>query len=254
VAPLDIAALTRDPGTAGIFLDFDGTLSEIAPAPQAARAVEGLGPVLERLVVSFRVVAIVSGRPAAQLAGLVAAPVRFFGLYGLEDEGGPAAAAERLAAAVADALPEIERAAGYVPGAWVERKGLSAAVHYRGVTEPETARRVLLERLGAVARARDMEIIEGKRVLELAAGPRPDKGDVVRRITREADLRALIFAGDDLADLDAFQAVEELSAEGRTGVKVAVRAAETPDRLVDRADHVVEGPQGLLDLPPDLAG
>jgi trehalose 6-phosphate phosphatase len=221
VTPPGLEELTRHAALTGVFLDFDGTLSEIAPTPEDARAVEGLGPVLERLVARYRVVAVVSGRPAAQVAALVRVPVRFFGLYGLEDERGPAPDARRLAAAVEEVIPEIERAAAYVPGTRVERKGLSVAVHYRGVPEPEAA---------------------------LAAGPRPSKGDVLRRVARAEDLRYLLFAGDDLADLEAFDAVETLTAEGLMGIRVAVRSAETPDRLVERADLVVEGPRGLLDL------
>jgi trehalose 6-phosphate phosphatase len=248
VTPPGLEALTRHATVTGVFLDFDGTLSEIAPTPEDARAVEGLGPVLERLVARYRVVAIVSGRPASQVEALVGVPVRFFGLYGLEDERGPAADAERLAAAAEEAFPEIERAAAYVPGTRVERKGLSVAVHYRGVPEPEAARRVLLERLGAVARARDLQVMEGKRVVELAAGPRPSKGDVLRRVARAEGLRYLLFAGDDLADLEAFDAVEALASEGLMGIRVAVRSPETPDRLVERADLVVEGPRGLLAL------
>ena len=248
MTPPGLEELTRHATVTGVFLDFDGTLSEIAPTPEDARAVEGLGPVLEQLVARYRVVAVVSGRPAAQVAALVGVPVRFFGLYGLEDERGLTADAERLAAAVEEAVPEVERAAAYVPGARVERKGLSVAVHYRGVPEPEAARRVLLERLGAVVRARDLEVMEGKRVVELAAGPRPSKGDVIRRVTRAEGLRYLLFAGDDLADLDAFDAVDGLASEGFRGIRVAVRSAETPDRLVERADLVVDGPRGLLDL------
>jgi trehalose 6-phosphate phosphatase len=248
VTPPGLEELTRHATLTGVFLDFDGTLSEIAPTPEDARAVEGLGPLLERLVARYRVVAVVSGRPAAQVAALVGVPVRIFGLYGLEDERGPAADARQLAAAVEEAIPEIERAAAYVPGTRVERKGLSVAVHYRGVPEPEAARRVLLERLGAVVRARDLQVIEGKRVVELAAGPRPSKGDVLRRIARAEGLRYLLFAGDDLADLEAFDALEALTAEGLMGIRVAVRSAETPDRMVEQADLVVEGPRGLLDL------
>jgi trehalose 6-phosphate phosphatase len=248
VTPPGLEELIRHAAVTGVFLDFDGTLSEIAPTPEDARAVEGLGPVLEQLVARYRVVAVVSGRPVAQVTTLVSVPVRFFGLYGLEDERGPAADARRLSAAVEEAIPEIERAAAYVPGTRVERKGLSVAVHYRGVPEPEAARRVLLERLGAVVQAHDLQVIEGKRVVELAAGPRPSKGDVLRRVARAEGLRYLLFAGDDLADLEAFDAVEALASEGFAGIRVAVRSAETPDRLVQQADLVVEGPRGLLDL------
>lgn len=252
VTPPRLRDLRDHPDQAGVFLDFDGTLSEIAPTPEDARAVDGIAPVLERLASRYRVVAAISGRPAAEVATLLEAPIRVFGLYGLEDERGPAPDGEERRAGIERALPAIERAAGYVPGATVERKGLSAAVHYRAAAEPALARRVLLERLQGIARGYGLDVIEGKRVIELTAGPRPRKGDVLTRVAREEGLRHVLYAGDDLADLDAFGALDALAGEGVGCVRVAVRSAETPERLIERADVVVEGPGALLDLLAEL--
>ena len=252
VTPPDLDGFRDHADESGVFLDFDGTLSEIAPTPEAARPVEGVAPVLERLTSRYRVVAAISGRPAAEVVSLLGAGLRVFGLYGLEDEVGPAPGTEERRAAVQRALPAIERAAAYVPGARLERKGLSAAVHYRAASDPELARRVLLERLEGVAREHGLEVIEGKRVVELAPGPRPRKGEVVATVAREEALRYVLYAGDDLADLDAFSALDGLAAEGVGCVRVAVRSAETPDPLVERADLVVEGPPALLELLSEL--
>jgi trehalose 6-phosphate phosphatase len=248
----DIDELRLHAAETGLFLDFDGTLSEIVATPEEARATGGVSEVLSRLSARYRVVAVVSGRPARQVARLVDAPVRVFGLYGAETDRGPAAGAEALGTTVSAALPEIERAAAYVPGVRVERKGLSAAVHYRGAADPEAARRVLLERLAATAAAHGLEVIEGKRVIELVAGPGPSKGRVVEAAA--AGLRFVLFAGDDLADLDAFEALERLADRGVKGLKVAVRSEEAPQRLIDQADLVVEGPSGLIELLERLAG
>jgi trehalose 6-phosphate phosphatase len=248
----DIDEFRLHAAEAGLFLDFDGTLSEIVATPEEARATSGASEVLSRLATRYRVVAVVSGRPARQVARLIDAPVRVFGLYGAETEEGAAAGWEALTAQVSAALPEIERAAAYVPGARVERKGLSAAVHYRGAADPEAARRVLLERLADPAVVHGLKVMEGKRVVELTAGPGPSKGRVVE--TAASDLRFVLFAGDDLADLDAFEALEQLAARGVKILKVAVRSEETPERLIGRADLVVQGPSGLLELLEGLAG
>lgn len=242
--------LAAAPQRAGVLLDFDGTLSEIAPTPQAARAIEGAAETLEALARRFRTVAVISGRRAAEVAARLARPrgVRIFGLYGLEDEDGPlgADARERLNAA-ARALPDIERAAGFVPGTLVEPKGLQVAVHYRGSLDPEHARRVLLARLSQVGRELGFEVLEGKRVVELAPAGAPTKGRVVASLAEDAGLERVLYAGDDLADLDAFEAVASLA-----GIRVAVRSSETPEQLVARADLVVDGPSGLLELLRDL--
>jgi trehalose 6-phosphate phosphatase len=97
-----------------------------------------------------------------------------------------------------------------------------------------------------------MDLVEGKMVLELVPTDRPMKGGAVERIAGEAALEAVLFAGDDVADLDAFAALDRLSARGLTAVKVAVRGPETPAPLLEAADLQVEGPEGLVALLRDL--
>jgi trehalose 6-phosphate phosphatase len=236
----------------GVLLDFDGTLSEIAPTPEEARAVPGLRETLEALAAAGAVTAVISGRRAREVASLLRAPVRCFGLYGLEDEGGPLAESADLVAALESALPDVERAAALVPGSRVESKGLQVAVHYRGSPEPESARRVLLERLRKVAQAHGYRLLEGKKVVELAAAVGPTKGHVVDRVAREEGLTAAMYAGDDIADLPAFEAIDRLVVEGITGLKVAVRHTEAPGKLLEAADIVADGPTGVVALLQEL--
>ncbi|HET6771008.1 MAG TPA: trehalose-phosphatase, partial [Actinomycetota bacterium] len=75
----DIASHRRE---AGILLDFDGTLSEIAPSPEEARPVQDAASTLEGLAAAFRVVAVVSGRRARDVASVLGANIRYIGLYG----------------------------------------------------------------------------------------------------------------------------------------------------------------------------
>lgn len=236
----------------GVLLDYDGTLSEIAPTPEDARAVRGAPTVLRRLVRAGAVVVAVSGRRAADVAARLGGAVRCFGLYGLEDERGPLGDGEAMVAATEAALPAVERAAAMVPGSRVEPKGLAVAVHYRGAPDGEAARRVLLERLAPVAEAHGFRLVEGKKVVELAGASAPRKGDVVSRVAAEAGLRAVLYAGDDLADLSAFEAVRRVARAGSTGLAVAVRSAETPEELLRAADLVVDGPAALLSLLGEL--
>jgi trehalose 6-phosphate phosphatase len=131
-------------------------------------------------------------------------------------------------------------------GIRLEPKGPTVAVHYRHARDPDATRTTLLERLGAIAEGSGLRLIEGKRVVELAPGDAPTKGDVVRRNAR--GLEALMYAGDDLADLPAFGAIDEAAASGAAGLKVAVRSRETPGELVSAADLVVDGPPELVTL------
>ncbi len=231
----------------GVFLDFDGTLSEIAPTPGEAAAVPGAAGVLAGLAERFALAAVVSGRRAAEVAERLGHPpgVRIFGLYGLETDAamdGP----EPPAPALEEILPRVLDVAATVPGSLVEPKGSNLAVHYRLAPQTDLARTALLEALGPLAGDVGMRLIEGKRVVELVPAASPSKGDVVER--EGAGLEAALYAGDDLADIEAFAAVDRLVSNGAKGIKVAVASEETPPALLDAADIVVEGPTGLVDL------
>jgi len=223
-------------------LDFDGTLAEIVARPEHARPVDGARGALVELARRYRSVAIVTGRRSEEVAALLdVAHVTYVGLYGLED------AADELVTAI---VPRVQTATLEIAEAWVEDKGVSVAVHYRQAPDPVSARAALLVALQPVATEAGLELIEGKMVLELVPPDRPLKGGAVERLVREHGLQAVLYAGDDHADLDAFDALDRLIGSGdvRAAVRVAVRGPETPPALVDRADVVAEGPPGLVDL------
>jgi trehalose 6-phosphate phosphatase len=204
--------------------------------------VDGAREVLAALAERYRVVGIVTGRRSEEVASLLQVPhLRYFGLYGLESED----EAPELVAAV---VPLVRSAAAVVPEAWVEDKGSSVAVHYRQAPDPVAARAALLVALQPVATGAGLSLIEGKMVLELVPPDRPLKGGAVERLAGEHALRAVLYAGDDHADLDAFAALDRLSARGIDTVKVAVRGPETPAALVDAADVAVDGPAELVAL------
>lgn len=190
-------------------------------------------------------VAILTGRRSEEVAELVDVPgLRYYGLYGMEE------AAPELLTAVGSLA---EAAAAAVPGAWVEDKRASIAVHYRQAPDPAQARASLVRSLRVVASSAGLEVVQGKMVVELVPAGRPRKGGAVERLVGEHALRAALFAGDDEADLDAFAALDRLRSKGLLAVKVAVRGDETPPGLVDSADEVVDGPEGLVELLRQLA-
>jgi trehalose 6-phosphate phosphatase len=67
--PDRLAPLRGDPATAGIFSDFDGTLSPIVADPELAEPLPGIAPLLEELARRYRVVAVVSGVRRARPVG-----------------------------------------------------------------------------------------------------------------------------------------------------------------------------------------
>jgi trehalose 6-phosphate phosphatase len=230
-----------------VFLDFDGTLAEIAPTPDDVKPAPGAVDVLSALVPRYAIVAIVTGRPGADIGRFLPVDgLEVFGVYGLEharEAGSPRAF-----------LPHLTRIAALVPGAWVEDKGVSLTLHYRLTSDPDEAEEVILPEVQDLARREGLSLLEGKRAVEISLEAVPGKGAVISGEVQARGLEVALYAGDDLADLDAFAALEGLRDEGVETVKVGVRSEETPEVLLERADLVVDRPAGLVTLLRQLAG
>jgi trehalose 6-phosphate phosphatase len=252
-----LAALVDNPGAALIGLDFDGTLAPIVPDPDAARAHPDVPPALARLAPRLGRLAVITGRPAqiavdyASLADVERLVV--LGHYGLERwEGG------RLTAPGED--PAIEAARTRVPAlldelgmtdAYVEDKGRAVAVHVRRTVDPAAAFDLVAPPLRVLAGELGLVVEPGRMVLELrpAGG---DKGDALRALVAEQPPSAVVFIGDDLGDLPAFAAVETLRGDGLPGLLVCSGSTEVSE-VADRADLVVDGPEGVAALLQALA-
>lgn len=241
-------------------LDFDGVLSPIVEDPAAA-AIHPDGPgVLAELAPLVRAVAVITGRPARQvvsLAGLegVAETLdsgRLFvlGQYGNERWSSttgsftspePPAGLERLVAQLPDLLASCAAA-----DAFVEDKGIAVAVHTRRLPEPQAAFERLLPALSDAARRHDLAVEPGRMVIEIRA-PGMDKGQAVRTLHSELGADGFVFAGDDLGDVKAFEAVTSLREAGHPTLLVC-SGSEEQHALVELSDLVVDGPAGVLRL------
>ena len=175
------AAIAAHAPRAGVFLDLDGTLAPIVPRPELSEVLPEIPSVLARLARRLDVVAVISGRPSEQVQGLLDVEgVQIVGTHGLEDER-----------PMAEEILEEVRAAAAAVGAWVEPKGAAAAVHFRGLSDPEAAETAMAGRLAVIAATHDLEVVPGKRILELAPAGRPRKGGAVERIVRDRELTAV---------------------------------------------------------------
>jgi trehalose 6-phosphate phosphatase len=239
-------ALRRDPSTAGVFVDFDGTLSAIVPAAADARPLPGASAVLLQLVGVLGRVAIVSGRPVSYLADHLPPEIELHGLYGLESrihgERSARADSDRWRPVIDHVVDEATRELA-MSGVDVEHKGLSLTLHFRRVPEAEGS---AVAWARAAAARTTLHVRAAKMSLELHPPVAVDKGTVVEE--RSGGLRAVAYVGDDVGDLPAFEALDRLAERGITAVKVAVRTPDVSDQLLAQAHHVVDGPEGALDL------
>jgi len=204
------------------FLDFDGTLVEIADAPDSVVVPGDLAGILARVArKTDGALAVVSGRPISTLDRFLGPPpFPAAGVHGAElrlPDG------ERVGLA---APPSVDKARGVFlefaarfPRLHFEDKGVALAVHYRGAPELETAvadlaRAVAAETLG------EMSVQFGKMVVELCPA-RADKGRALATLTEHAPFRGRrpVAVGDDLTDESMFAAARMLG-----GIAVRVGA------------------------------
>ncbi|MBL7494707.1 trehalose-phosphatase [Frankia sp. CNm7] len=256
-----LAALITAPDTALIALDYDGTLSPIVSRPADAMPAPGAVEALRALAARVGTCAIITGRPVdalLELTGLANGNgeraglenLTVLGQYGLQRWDGATGATtspEPLPgiATVRSQLPEVLRDAP--PGVTVEDKTQALVIHVRRAANPDAALGALAPALRRLAEENGLEAAPGKRVLELRP-PNHDKGRALRELVEERTARSVLVAGDDLGDLPAFDAVDELRGLGIAGLTVCSDGPEVPAALRERADLVVDGPLGVVTL------
>ncbi|MGC5343031.1 trehalose-phosphatase [Streptomyces sp. DT24] len=262
-----LEALLARPDRAVVALDFDGTLADIVPDPEQARAHPGAVPALVALAPKVASIAVITGRPAAVavrhggfagVAGLDHLVV--LGHYGAErwdaaTDTVHAPAPHPGVTAVRAELPTLLDRFSSWQGTWVEEKGQALAVHTRRAADPQAAFDALRDPLTELAAEHGLIVEPGRLVLELRP-PGMDKGVALTEYLREVDAESVLYAGDDLGDLAAYAAVERLRAEGADGIPgllVCSGSAEVPE-LADRADLLLSGPPAVVDFLSALAG
>lgn len=203
------------PDDAALFLDFDGTLVELAETPGAIRVPAALGPALDSLRrrLGGRL-AIVSGRSLTDLERhLPAAGIAFAGSHGLElrlSDG------TRLPLSVPlgldDVRARVDAFAAGTPGLIVEEKPAGIALHYR-LAPAEGARADAF--MHALAKEKGFDLQRGAMVAELRpAGA--TKGDALKAFMTEPEFAGARpwFVGDDLTDEHGFAAASALGGAG----------------------------------------
>ncbi len=207
-------------GRAAFLLDFDGTLVDIAPAPELVQVPPGLADTLIRLrALVGDALAVVTGRPIEQVdAFLPGVPYAIAGEHGTALRSAPGQPVLRadLPHLPKDWLHQAERLTALFCGTRVERKAAGLVLHYRA--NPGA---------GAALREAAEAMIEGEKAFHLQPAKmaweiRPagiDKGSAVRLLMQQAPFsgRLPVFVGDDVTDEDGIRAAIEL---GGTGFRI----------------------------------
>ncbi len=233
ITPPPFKYLVNEPDKWALFLDFDGTLLELAERPDAIEVPPGLERLLDRLYRLFGgALAVITGRSLSDLdCYLPPGNLPAAGQHGGELRRGPG----KVQVLKADVLtnPIRDRLARFAvthEGLMCEDKGNSIALHYRGAPKQEPAILALAEAIVRESQGR-LEVIRGKAVCEL----RPvgiNKGTAVRAFLAEFPFcgRWPLMIGDDRTDEDAFAVALE---SGGAAIKVGAGGSLAQWRLAD---------------------
>jgi trehalose 6-phosphate phosphatase len=233
----DIAAVWRNSALSSIrpadlllVSDFDGTLAEIVPEPTLAMALPDSLNALRRLAPVLKKVVILSSRTNPELNSLVSIP----GALLIGDSGLPPPTREELhALKVFNA--EAAKRLGTTPGAWIEIKPASSAVHFRNA--PVSGREVLnllqplLDQTGLYGGL-------GRKVIEVHARDK-GKGNALENLLSRFTPGGVVCMGDDENDRSVFDVASKAPLPH---LCVGVGSAEVPQDLFDHCDLVLDGP------------
>jgi trehalose 6-phosphate phosphatase len=210
--------------------DFDGTLSEIVPEPAYAVGLPDSLSALRRLAPLLAGVVILSGRTFAELAHFVPVP----GVQLIGDSGLPPPNADELRA-LERFNAEAEKLLVATPGAWLEIKPASSAVHFRRAAasgdEVLQLLRPLLQETGLYGGL-------GRKVIEVHS-PAAMKGTALADLVERLAPGGLVCLGDDENDRSIFELASTLSVPH---LLVGVGSTEVPEDLFDHCDLILDGP------------
>lgn len=233
----------------GVITDMDGTLSLVAPTPDAAQVTPRARDLLRQLHAQGVVVAVVSGRAVADLRERVGLPdLLYVGNHGLERwHNGqidivPEASGVRpaVAAAAAELRPRL------LPGMFLEDKQVTLSLHYRKTDDPAAVQALFAPLVQAAAASHGLTAYEGRMVFEVRPPIQINKGTSFRRLVADYGLQAAVYLGDDTTDADALNAARALRESGECySFGVGVDSEETPDSVRDAADMLVPGVSGV---------
>jgi trehalose 6-phosphate phosphatase len=248
--------LRDDPARCAVLLDVDGVLAPIVQHPDDAHMPETTRRPLIDVAKRYGVVACVSGRRASDARRIVSlGSIAYLGSHGSE--------VLRPGAIQPEMDRELQawtrRVQDFAQEAFDERlqrlrvrledKEAIAGLHWRGVPDEEEAEAAVRDVADAAENA-GFTTHWGRKVLEIRPPVRIDKGAGIVSLLRDTDLVAAVYVGDDVTDLDAFRGLGELIEMGRLGsaVKIGVRSDEGPAQLIEEADAMVEGTDGVREL------
>lgn len=229
----------------GLITDMDGTISPIVPVPSEAAPTERNRQLLQALHDKLALVAVVSGRAAADVRQRVNLPnLVYAGNHGLERWTGSEV---EVAPAVAPYVPHLQAAIRALeptlpPGMWIEDKGATLSIHYRNAADPQKTAEEMHPVINRVAVAQNLRVFQGRMIFELRPPLDMHKGTVFKQLIGEYDLQAALYVGDDTTDADALRMARTLRQSGACySLGIGVISDDTPSVVAESSDISTSG-------------
>jgi trehalose 6-phosphate phosphatase len=219
-----------------LFLDFDGTLVDIAPTPNAVKVAPGLDELMAQVAWHLNgAVAVITGRPIETVDKHLKGAVRAVaGIHGAERRTalGHIIQVEIPASVLDDAREDLSSFCRSHPGVRAEDKGISIALHYRAVPALGPECRRAIDECAAASHGH-LERLDGNMVVELKPAAVKKAGAMSAYMNEPPFAgRRPVFVGDDLTDESAFVAVSQTNGYG------VIIGARTPTAATSRLPSV----------------
>lgn len=228
-----------------ILTDIDGTISEIVDTPQKALINPSMRNELLRLKNKFSLLAVISGRSLKDAQSMLGIEdILYVGNHGLEyffdGEYHLVKEVETYLSPIQTTANNLNRDLSDIKGLLFEDKGICYSIHYRECNDKEIVRKKILNSIEKVPESKNLQISEGRKIIELKPPVGYDKGTIIHEIIDKYNLKKIIYLGDDITDLDAFEKLRNLETQGKIrSASIVVLSNEIPSYVKNSAQFFV---------------
>ena len=229
-----------------LLTDVDGTISNTTLTPEQATVTPLCREYLSILCSKLPLVAAISGRSVLDVKKMVGIEqMAYIGNHGMERwKQGRSELVQGL-----EGFPElIKSLTEYlschisINGVKVENKGITATIHYRQTTSPETSQYKIMQTLEQLPQTEKLRIMQGKMSINLLPPMKINKGTAVLDLIGKHKSRGGIYLGDEITDLDAFEAIHSASrGSDFRGLSIGVVSQEMPGNFLAAVDFTLKG-------------
>ena len=237
----------KDEKTA-IITDIDGTISKIVLNPDEAIISQIMENTLRKLANKFQLVGVVTGRSVKNAKEMLNVEgLLYIGSHGLEylkdDQSYIEPELEKYLPIIKKIAQNVQNSESCdIKGILFEEKGTCFTIHYRKCKDQEGTRRKILEAINGLGELENLKITEGRKIVEIRPKIGHNKGTILEKLVFENALEKIIYLGDDVTDVDAFNKLKELKKDGKVnGLGIVVVSEEVPEYVKENASFYVNG-------------